>query len=140
MIQILIDAWNERKNELEEYFKTTPMGKYDSYEDLIKLVFEKVVNPEMPMDYLTYDVNRMTVIDDGDYQGTLLFLIPRKTYQPSVDEYIYTSVYYGSCCVCDVLERIHVYSYDALPNEKQVAEYMTLCLHLLENCNWLKGE
>ena len=140
MIQIFIDAWNERKNELEEYFKTTPMDKYDSYEDLVKLVFEKVVNPEMPIDYLTYDIDRMTVIDDGHYRGTLLFLIPRKTYQPSVDEYIYTSVYYGTCSACDTLQSITGYCYDGLPSEVQVADYMILCLHLLENCNWLKGE
>lgn len=79
----------------------------------------------------------MTVIDNGDYQGTQIFLIPLKTYQPSVEDYVYTNTYYGSCSGCDTLEAINEYD-DDLPREDQVSDYMILALHLLQRCNYLE--
>jgi hypothetical protein len=77
------------------------------------------------------DVCRETLhcIDDGDYQGTLLFLIPEDTYQP--DNYYYVKVEYGSCSGCDTLESIRDYDSDT-PNDEQVKDYMTLCLHIIQ--------
>lgn len=40
-----------------------------------------------------FDLSKMTVIDDGDYQGTQIFIIPKDTYQPSVIDYIMTNTY-----------------------------------------------
>ena len=39
--------------------------------------------------------------------------------------------YYGSCSGCDTLLGINEYE-DGLPNEEQVKDYMTLCLHLIQ--------
>jgi hypothetical protein len=58
----------------------------------------------------------MTVIDDGDYQGTQIFIIPTDTYQPSVKDYVMTDTYYGSCSGCDTLQAISGYDY-ALPTD-----------------------
>lgn len=80
----------------------------------------------------------MTVIDNGDYQGTQIFLIPMETYQPSVEDYVYTNTYYGSCSGCDTLQAIQSYDYNELPNEEQIKDYMTLALHLLQKCCFLK--
>jgi hypothetical protein len=66
-------------------------------------------------------------------------LIPINTYQPSVEDYVYTNTYYGSCCGCDTLQRISTYDEEE-PNEKQIKDYMELALHLLQKCKMLEGE
>ena len=81
----------------------------------------------------------MTIIDDGDYQGTQIFIIPLNTYQPNVKDYVYTNTYYGSCSGCDTLQAISYYDRE-LPSETQIKEYMQLALHLLQKCMWLKEE
>lgn len=81
----------------------------------------------------------MTVIDNGDYQGTQIFIIPSNTYQPSVEDYVYTNTYYGSCSGCDTLQAISNYE-EGFPDEEQIKDYMELSLHLLQKCKWLKEE
>lgn len=136
MIREFIDAWNKRKDNLKEYFETTPMCNYDSYEALVKLVFEKIVNPEISW---VFDLNKIDVIDDGGCCGTQIFILHRDTYEPSVREYVYTNTYYGSCSGCDTLQAIQNYG-ENLPDDEQVKDHMTLCLHLLEKCNWMLDE
>jgi len=87
-----------------------------------------------------YDVSKMTVIDDGNYQGNQIFIIPKSTYQPNVEDYLLTHTYYGSCSGCDTLEAIlsdynwddEIEYDDQVFNEKQVSELMTLSLHLVQ--------
>lgn len=50
------------------------------------------------------DPQRVHEIDDGDYQGTILFVIAEKGYQPS--QYYAVYVGYGSCSGCDTLQSI----------------------------------
>lgn len=136
MIKEFIDAWYKRKDDLQEYFETTPMGYYDSYEALVKIVFEKIVNPGM---ISPFNLNKVMVLDDGGYSGTQVFILHRDLYEPSVYDYVYTNTYYGSCSGCDTLLSIQSYG-EHLPDEKQVKEHMTLCLQLLEKCNWMLDE
>ena len=86
--------------------------------------------------YTNFDLDRMTVIDDGDYQGTQIFIIPKNTYQPSVEDYVMTNTYYGSCSGCDTLQAICDYE-NGLPTDDQVKGYMTLALHLVQKLKWL---
>lgn len=51
-----------------------------------------------------WDTKRITRIDQGDYQGTLVFIFAAKGYQPY--RYWGTSVGYGSCDYCDTMESI----------------------------------
>ena len=81
----------------------------------------------------------MTVIDNGDYQGTQIFLIPLDVYQLDVNQYVYTNTYYGSCSGCDTLHAIF-WRYDETPNEKQIIDLMQLALHLLQKCKMLEEE
>jgi hypothetical protein len=129
MITKLVKQWEENKHKLEEYFKTTKQDEYDSYETIVKKVFE-ICLPEAT-DYSGWNLDKMTVIDDGDYQGTQIFIIPTDTYQPSLEDYVMTDTYYGSCSGCDTLQAVSGYDYD-LPTEEQVKEYMTLALHLVQ--------
>lgn len=137
MIKEFCLAWWKNKDKLEEYLRTTPQSEYGSYEDLVKLIFDVVINPEEK--HFKYDTENIRSIDDGNYQGTLIFILHRDIYQPDVSDYVFTSVYYGSCSGCDTLLSISGYE-DDIPSEGQVEDYMTLCLHLLEHCHFMGGE
>ena len=130
MIQEIIKKWEENKYKLEEYFSTTKQEEFASYETIIQKIFELVINSDEDS-YERFNINKMTVIDDGNYQGTQIFIIPKDTYQPNIDDYLITHTYYGSCSGCDVLESIRNYS-SGLPTEQQVKEYMILALHLVQ--------
>lgn len=81
-----------------------------------------------------WDAENITVVDNGDYQGTQLFLIPRDTYQPSESEYLMTYVGYGSCSGCDTLQAIQDWSIDdRLLEPEQVEDFMKLCKDLVTN-------
>ena len=130
MIQEIVKKWEENKYKLEEYFRTTKQEKFASYEAIVQKIFELVINSDEDS-YERFNINKMTVIDDGDYQGTQIFIIPKDTYQPNIDDYLITHTYYGSCSGCDVIEGIRNYS-SGLPTEQQVKEYMILALHLVQ--------
>lgn len=101
-----------------------------NYEDIVKISIDNILNDD---DDINWDIENITVIDNGDYQGTELYLIPRKTYQPSEYEYIMTYVGYGSCSGCDTLLCIQDYGNS---EEEQVNEYMRLCKDII--CNIIK--
>ena len=105
------------------------------YDHLVKLVVKYILNPSIKVDWKKFDADQITVIDNGDYQGTLLFMIPRNTYQPSEGDYLLTYSGYGSCSGCDTLKNIQCWR-DGLPNEDQIKDYMTLCKDLV--CNIVK--
>lgn len=89
--------------------------------DIVRVVAEALHGKNIDIDY-----DNIHVIDDGDYQGTLLFVIPEKCYQPF--DYWYVRISYGSCSVCDTLQGI-------IENEdfKQVADDLfTLALHIAQ--------
>lgn len=136
MVKEFCLAWEKNKEKLEEYFRTTKQSEYSDYENLVKSLFDIVINPEIDNIY-QFDTENILVVDDGGYQGTLVFILHRDTYQPTVDEYVYTNTDYGSCSYCDTLLGINQYECDRLPDEQQVEDYMSLCLHLLQRCNFM---
>lgn len=106
-----------------------------TYEDLVRLVVTHITDPEgcgtEP------DPSRVHSIDDGDYQGTLVFVVGATGYQP--DNYWYVKVSYGSCSGCDTLEAIGNYGDDP-PTEMQLDEYMTLALHVVQGLRSMDSE
>ena len=137
MITELVKQWEENKHKLEEYFQTNKQEEYDSYKSIVKKIFELCI--PKATDYNGWALDKITVIDDGDYQGTQIFIIPTDNYQPSVECYVMTNTFYGSCSGCDTLEAIRSYDYD-LPTDEQVKEYMTLALHLVQKLKRLGAE
>ena len=127
MIQILIDRFRDRKHLLEAKFAEKHV---DSYAELVKMVIELLADEEYTCEGFSADAARIHQIDDGDYQGTLVFVIGEKGYQPN--RYWYARIYYGSCSGCDALQGIGNYSSEA-PSAGQVAEYSLLALHVVEN-------
>src|SRR5690606_41690756 len=105
-------------------------GKYRA---VVKAVCQ-VITPD---DYGDIDPERIHEIDDGDYQGTLVYVIAATGYQP--DDYWYVRVGYGSCSGCDTLEAIKEYS-DEPPTDDQVAQYMPLALHIVQGLRKMGGE
>lgn len=129
MIREFVEKWDKYKKDLEDYFRNTKQSEYDKYEKIVKLLFEKVIDRDKL--FGEYDLDNMIVIDDGDYSGTQIFIIHKDSYQPDIDDYVYTHTYYGSCSGCDTLLSISSYDED-LPDESQVEAYMTVALHLLQ--------
>ena len=136
MIKEFVEKWEKNKNELEQYFRKTRQKEYQDYETLVKLLFKFIIN-NGEYDINKYDIEDIKIIDDGSYQGTEIFILHKDTYQPSVEEYVYTYVYYGSCSCCDTLQSINNYNND-IPTENQIKDYMTLELHLLQKCKYFE--
>lgn len=124
MIQEFVNRYMERKDLLAATFAKHP----DSYSEIVKNVISVITDNEAYSGF-NPDPKRIHLIDDGDYQGTLVFVIGAKGYQPS--DYWYVKVGYGSCSVCDTLQSISDYSDDP-PTDRQLKDYMTLALHIVQ--------
>ena len=133
MIKEFVKKWDKYKKDLEDYFRNTNQEEYDEYEEIVKKLFEKVIN----RDDEEFDVENMLIIDDGDYQGTKIFILHRAIYQPDIEDYVYTNTYYGSCSGCDTLQSFSTWG---LPSEEQIKDYMDLALHLLQKCKYMLEE
>lgn len=135
MTHIMKMCWNMNKDKLRKALSERTDLNSCSYEDLVKLTFETIYNGyEKIQD--TLDLDNITVIDDGDYQGTLFFMIPYDTYQPGPGEYVMTHIYYGSCSHCDALQSIQDYWSEDGPTEEQISGFMSICEDLV--CNAIK--
>lgn len=137
MIKYCVKKWNKNKDKLYNELKDDLNLNACEYEYLVRLVVKHILNGDIneSSEYGQWDDTRITIVDNGDYQGTLLFIIPQKTYQPQEFEYLITYVDYGSCSGCDTLQSIQLFSGDK-PTDSQLKDYMTLCKDLV--CNMVK--
>lgn len=140
MIKEFVESWDKHKDELKDFFKNNTQSNYSDYEDIVKLLFEKVINVDLEYDSEKFDTENIKVIDDGDYQGTRILILHKNSYQPNISEYVYTHTYYGSCSGCDTLQAILDWNYDKKPNEQQVEDLMQLALHLLQKCKYMEED
>lgn len=139
MIKDFVFAWEANKGKLRKYFEEYLKEDYCGYSELVRLLFKLVVNPYMEALYDEwpkpgYDVDRMHVIDDGEFCGTLMYLIPKYGYEPDCDDYVMTYAWYGSCDVCDLIQNI--YWRGGKASENDVKALMQLSLHLLQRCKF----
>ena len=142
MIKYCIEKWDKNKDLLRSALNNNKLLnhvlnkndddplEYLEYKDLVKLTVMFILNDENE-----WDENKIKEIDDGDYQGTLLYLIPEDTYQPNSSEYLMTFVEYGSCSACDTLQTIQCYL-DIRSRDKSIDDLMNLCKDLI--CNMIK--
>ena len=130
MIQAFVNSFMERKDELAAKFQENhPVN----YLEIVKNVISILGKDEDAQP----DGERIHEIDDGEYQGTLVFVIAETGYQPSV--YWYVMVGYGSCSGCDTLEGIRRYD-SGTPTKQQVDDYMTLALHIVQQLKRMDDE
>lgn len=133
MIKSIIENWEKDKSKLEDWFRE---GNGHDYEEIVTKIVELFLQ-ELQID--KWDIrsySKVNVIDEGNYQGELLFVIIPDDYQPSVSEFIITDQYYGSCSGCDLLQGIWGYS-DDKPTDEQVRELMLLSLHLIQKMKFI---
>jgi hypothetical protein len=131
MIDSFVKQWEAKKDTLRAKFAA---AHPEDYAAIVKGVVELLDSDDY---YESPDSERVHQIDDGDYQGTLVFVIGAKGYQPS--EYWYVKVGYGSCSGCDALENIRSYS-GVSPTQSQIDDYMTLALHILQGIKKMGDE
>lgn len=132
MTKYCLAKWDANKDKLRKRFEEGTGWNVCGYVDILKAIVETVLNEGEPAWADQWDSSHIAVIDDGAYQGTLLFLIPLDTYQPEPSEYLITYVDYGSCCGCDTLQGIQAYgSYGDKLTEKQIDDFMLLSKDIL---------
>lgn len=136
MIKILYEKWEKNREDLKREISRMSKISDLEYSDLVKLTFSVIYNDgddtDIPYGYKSLDLDEITMIDNGDYQGTLLFLIPFKTYQPSESDYLMTYVGYGSCSGCDTLLSI-IHYVDKSPTDREVSDLLALCKDIVTN-------
>ena len=130
MIADFVSHFMEGRGVLEEKFQE---ARPEGYLEIVRAVVKVLADSK----HLgSPDPNRITEIDWGDYRGTLLYIIAANTYQPST--FWATTVAYGSCAGCDILEDIRGYTAE-LPSQGQVEDYMTLALHIVQRLQVIGG-
>lgn len=136
MIKYALKKWDENKEVLRNTIQQTEKNMRSAwdYEEIVKLtchcIFNENVSDEDPM----INVDGITMIDNGSYQGTLLFMLPFDVDQPAEYEYLMTYVGYGSCSGCDTLQRIQADDEDDDETEKDLVDsYLSICKDIVSN-------
>lgn len=127
MIKEIVDRFFEKREEIKAVFTAEHP---DEYGDIVTTVVKILDLEEL-------DHERVHEIDDGDYQGTLLYVIAAKGYQPR--DYHFVKVGYGSCSGCDTLQGIKDYG-DEKPTPEQVEQYMALATHIIQGLKLMGGD
>lgn len=127
MIEEFVKYWEAHKDNLKLWFEGKLVdGEEPTYKDIVVAIVDNVFNADDNYASFSTDV---VELDDGDYQGTKIFIIHRDIYEPDLDDYYYTSDYYGSCGGCDTLLGI----YETVPDDKEkVKLLMNVALNLLQ--------
>lgn len=133
MISEFVETFNANKDKMRRVFRESFPS---DYEGIVREVV-KAVNGYGESGFREPDPDNIHVIDDGDYQGTLLFIIPERTYQPH--EYWYVRVWYGSCSGCDALMSIE-HRCGTEPTDQQLDDVMTLALHVVQGMRKMGGD
>ena len=130
MDKVLVDKWNERnvqvKNAITALLEDNGWGI--TYTNILKVTLQVMFEDDYDEGYGYPNYENIHVIDDGDYQGMLLFIVPEYGYQPSV--YWKFTVFYGSCSYCDTLQSILEDNDD---KDQQIMDLMTLALHMIQS-------
>lgn len=127
MLKYCKDKWSKNEELLKQALSLEKLDNLD-YEDLVRLSVKWILNSG-ENNRGNWDCDNIKCIDDGDYQGTQLYLIPKNTYQPEEYEYLMTYVGYGSCSGCDTLQSLQMGNVD-------VDGYVKLCKDII--CNIVK--
>lgn len=127
MINDFCNKFISAKDEFIKYIESSEKiysGFNFKYKDLLKKAVE-LINPD-EKDGLP-DKDRMYEINDGEYEGTIVFVMAETGDQPS--KYWYTMVYYGSCSGCDALEAA-----------ENANDYYILTLHMIQKMKKMEDD
>lgn len=135
MLKVFVDLWDKNKDVLEKALRNINDIRTLEYNNLVQITFEGIYNHNNNVNIGCYErlnIEEISEIDNGDYQGTLLYLIPFDNYQPDESEYLMTYVGYGSCSCCDTLLSI-IDRDNEQPTDEQVKDLMVLCKDIITN-------
>ena len=135
MIKYCVEKWDKNKGRLEEKLRRRTDLNSCGYETLVRMVVDFILNDEDQGGYGAWNSRKITEIDNGGSQGTLLYVIPLDVYSPDETECLMTCISYGSCSGCDTLLAIQKYG-DGILTEQQVKDFMALCKDIV--CNMVK--
>ena len=130
MLKYCYEKWDKNKGKLEEALRKTDLSRV-SYRELLILTVENILNDDEYHDY-DWDTGEITEIDNGSYQGTLLYLIPMDSCDPAEYDYLMTYIGYGSCSYCDHLQGIQP-DFDEEANDEDIKNFMSLCKDFITN-------
>ena len=129
MLKICKDKWNKNSGLLLDRIRSSSLEGL-GYIDLVKMSVDCILN-DCKNSYEEWDTDNITVIDNGDYQGTLLFVIPNTNYQPSECDYLITFAGYGSCSGCDSL--LSIIDFESEMTDQIATALLSLCKDLITN-------
>jgi hypothetical protein len=128
MIDKFVAKFMEASPAIKDGLYAKPPESYESLVD--RLIAVLGTDPDDKEYGKVPDPKRITVINHGDYQGTMLFIIGANDYQPS--NYWSIKVDYGSCSGCGAFEAIGS-CVDKPLTSQQVLDYWTLMLDMVQN-------
>ena len=143
MEKFIVNRWMSNKDSLKDVIKKNKIkDTCDSYSMMTDVLIREVLNK--PIDDNDFSQNGVfsenyKIVDDGDYQGTQLFILHKAHYQPSVEDYYVFDNSYGSCSGCDTLLSITSYDSESFPSDYQINELMTLFLHMIQRLKCLNN-
>lgn len=129
MIKFCLLRWDENNKKLREVIANTPVEerKHWDYENLVYLVATTIYEFEL------LDVREIVYGGECNYEGTLVFLIPMDDSPYTEREWLMSYIGYGSCTVCDTLQRIQTDDGESDSDIDVVDEYMNLCRDIVSN-------
>lgn len=128
MIKFALEKWDKNNKKLREVIANTPVEerkKWD-YDNLMYLVSKLI------FEFDTLDLHDITYDGGENYNGTLMFLIPMNCVPEAPHDWLMSYIDYGSCTVCDTLQRIQ-YTSESDPDIDAIDEYMHLCRDMVSN-------
>ena len=149
MIQQFVDNWFKNEAATRAAFEAK---RPDEYIDIVRAAVRAMVHEDDSDDWNSAfpDPDRIHEIDDGNYQGTKLYVIGETGYRPDV--YWYVRVAYGSCSGCDTLQRLNEAGWnwddewtgeppnDPVASKARIDGYMTMALHVVQQFRRIEGE
>lgn len=123
-----MERWEKKKAHLKQCLINQ---EPEDYKDLFKKVIKEVLARDtdyvdVTMDYADPDEERITVIDHGYYNGTIVFVVAETGCQPEMHWVLKMS--YGSCGLCDTFKSV----YECTDFNKRINGYMKLALHMIQ--------
>ena len=133
MIKYALRKWDAGRDTLRRIISQTRKEERSwwGYIDIVKMVCRCILNVNLIEGDPVINVDIITMIDNGGYQGTLLFILPFYADPPSESDYLMTFVDYGSCSGCDTLQSIQ--SDDKYGHRDETDSYLTLCRDIVNN-------
>ena len=123
MIPEIISQWEKRKRLLATFFRNRLKNKPDvflpTYLDILAYTFDYVIKDRISTYHdVTWNANDIILINDYHYEGTLILIIPPDDNAPLLEDFLITTVEYGS--------------QDALLKAKSVSDYMEIAFGMVE--------